>query len=88
MRQAAYHEQEVELLNNFNQLSLEGRAKVAMFSRELVEEEEAAADFKQFAELLNGLNEEELGIALAYLDALTANPKYRRSSATARCGRR
>lgn len=88
MRQAAYREQEVELLNNFNRLSLENRARVAMFSRELAEEEEAAACRNRVIELFEKLNEEGQRMALAYLEALAANPKYRRSSATVKCGRR
>lgn len=80
MRQDAYREQEVELRNNFKRLSLENRARVAMFSRELLEAEEEAALRKRIMELFDMLNEEGQRLAVAYAEALAANPKYRRSS--------
>lgn len=88
MRQDAYREQEVELRNNFKRLSLENRARVAMFSRELLEEEEKAALRKRIMELFDMLNEEGKLLAVAYVEALAANPKYRRSSSTAKCGQK
>ena len=88
MRRDAYREQEVELRNNFKRLSLENRARVAMFSRELLEEEKSAALNRKLLEAFRQLNEEGQRLVVAYVKALAANPKYRRSSSTAKCGQK
>lgn len=78
MQREAHKEQESELLKNFNQLSLERRAQVVMFSRKLAEDEERERKIERFWDAFCKLNDEGKALALAYVKALAANPKYRK----------
>lgn len=78
MRMDAYQEQENELKSNFSNLSLEHRAQVVLLSRKLVEEEKRSPNIERFWRAFIQLNEEGQALALAYLEAIAANPKYRR----------
>lgn len=76
MQREAHEEQEKELVENFNQLSLERRAQVVILSRRLVEEKKERALFDTLWKAFNQLNDEGQKLVLAYLEALAANPKY------------
>ena len=78
MRKEAEEAQIAELRANYSRLSLESRIQIVMLSRKLVEEEDANSLRLQFITAYNKLNDEGKRLAVAYLEVLASNPKYRK----------
>ena len=68
-----------ELLSNFEKLNMENGARLVMYSRKLAEEEHSDSLRDRALRNFDRLNIEGKKLALAYVEALAANPKYRKS---------
>ena len=74
----AYQEQDAELSRVFPGLSLSSRAEVVSLAQKLKEKEEEALYIKEVLYYFNKLNQRGQQLFLEYLEALVANPKYRK----------
>jgi len=78
LREEAHQEQDRELSANFAKLSQENRLQVVMLSRQLLQQEQKVREEQKILNLFRKLNPKGQALALAYVEALAANPKYRK----------
>lgn len=68
-----------EISENYRQLSEESQIKLVMFSRELLEKEKEQERFERFMELFRKLDDKDKPGVVAYVEALTKDPRYRKA---------
>lgn len=78
LKKEAYQEQDAELSQIFPGLSLSSRAEVVSLAQKLKEKEEEALYIKKVLYYFDKLNQRGQQLFLEYLEALAANPKYRK----------
>ena len=74
----AYKEQALALHNIFPTLNLANRAEVVSLAKRLQESEISNKYYRQILNSFEKLNDKGKEIALRYLEAFAANPKYRK----------
>ena len=74
----AYKEQDLALHNIFPTLNLANRAEVVSLAKRLQESEISNKYYRQILNSFEKLNDKGKEIALRYLEALAATPKYRK----------
>ena len=68
-----------ELLDNYSQLSAASQMELVITSRELIEQEKEIKRTEQFLLLYRLLDDKSKAECVAYLEALTKDPRYRKT---------
>lgn len=68
-----------ELISNYTRLSEESQIKLVMLSREFLEKEDENGRFEEFIRLFRTLDDKDKPGVVAYIEALTKDPRYRKA---------